>query len=292
MNARRTVFAVAAALLIGVFAIQSAVALTPKPYSTYLSQARPVLAQWHNAIEGWRGHNFLLEPNDSNSANAAQLEALLDQWWPALENERGFHFLLEPTATNLDTTVELHSLLNQWQNATDAWHGGHIVLEPPGPYTAFTPKKTGKGKFKPKHSETAIGQHRTLSIDWTVPKPSNWHDLETIELRVCEGANGVLSLRWDELTNQVTLLDPKSGRRLDSGTLGDVAFLNSHTAKLFLNPSSATAAGPAARKVTLKLVVAFKATTRGSECEVELAASDDFGNSDKFKRAGSLAVAD
>ncbi len=286
MSSRRRLTLLIAVSLAAI-AAGSAQALTVKSYSTYLGEVRTTLGQWHGAIEGWRGHHFMITPDSSNTADAAALQSLLNQWWGGLEHEHGGHILLEPTAAATDSVFDLHSLLNQWQNAIEAWRGGHIILEPPGPYTfASTPKKTGSFTLKPKAPTVAVGERADYEIGWKVPKPNNWHDLKTIDFRVCEDKR-LLLVRWDELENTLFLQD---GRTVAAGEVGEDKTLQVPTAELELGSSSVTGNGETGRKVKLVLDLTFKRRAAGTECDLMLAAADDLGNRDPYKRAGTIRI--
>jgi hypothetical protein len=268
---------------------RGATTLTYKSYPTYLGDVRPVLGQWQPALDNFRGHHILLAPDASNTADATHLQGLLNQWYGPLEAEHQSHFLLPPTLEAIDTTPELHSLLNQWQNALENWGGFHYLLEPPGPLTFGTPTKTGSFKLKPRTPDVGTGERSDYEIAWTVPQPNNWHDLKTIDLRVCRH-DTLLIVRWQELTNTLSLLNPKNGHELDSGVVGSRGRLQSPAAKLFLGSSSVEAKGPAARKVRLGLDLAFQRSAAGVQCDLSLAAADDLGIRDPFKLAGKISI--
>ena len=275
-------------LSLAAIAAGSAQAITVKSYSTYLGEVRTTLGQWHGAIEGWRGHHFMLAPDSSNTANATALQSLLNQWWGGLENEHGGHFLLEPTAAATDSVFDLHALLNQWQNAIDGWRGAHFILEPPGPYTAgTTPTKTGSFTLKPKKPTVEVKERVEYEIGWKVPKPNNWHDLKTIDLRVCAD-HRLLLVRWTELDNTIFLQDGRTvaARRGRAMTRPS----RSRPRRSSWESSSVTGNGETGRKVTLVIDLAFKQRAEGTECELQLAAADDLGNRDPFKRAGKIRI--
>ena len=272
---------------LAVIAAGSAKALTVKGYSTYLGEVRTTLGQWEGAIENWRGSNFLITPDTTNTASASQLQSLLTQWEAAIESQRGLNFLASPTADATDSVFDLHQLLNQWQNAIENWRGSHFIVEPPGPYTlATTPTKTGSFSLKPKSPTVEVGERAEYEIGWKVPNPNNWHDLKTIDFRVC-GGNGLLLIRWDELDNTLWMRD---ARTVAAGEVGEDKTLQVPTAELELGSSSVTGNGETGRRVTLVLDLAFKRRAAGVECNLMLAAADDLGNRDPFKRAGEIRI--
>jgi len=275
-------------LSLAAIAAGSAQALTVKSYSTYLGEVRATLGQWEGAIESWRGLNFLITPDATNTGSASQLQSLLTQWEAAIENQRGQNFLASPTADATDSVFDLHSLLNQWQNAIEAWRGSHFINEPPGPYSSGTPTKTGSFSLKPKAPTVEVGERADYEIGWKVPKPNNWHDLKTIDFRVC-GGNGLLLVRWDELENTLWMRD---GRTVAAGEIGSDRTIQIPTAELELGSSSVTGNGETGRKVKLVLDLTFKRRATGTDCKLMLAADDDLGNRDPFKSAGKIRIKD
>ncbi len=261
-----------------------------KSYSTYLTQTRPVLQQWWGALEGFFGHHRILQPTASDTENAAEVSTLLEQWQDGIESFRGGHFLLNPIPADTDSTLELHELLNQWQNAMEAWRGFHWLLEPPSPLTSATVRTTGVFALTPKRAMVESGEAFSYEIDWKVPRPQNWHDLRTIDLRVC-GKDPMLWIRWRELTGTLSLLNPKNGKQVAMGRVGAKRSLVTPAAVLDLAGSSVTGNGETGRRVTLELDLTFRPSAAGSTCRVQLAAKDDLRHSDGFKRAGTLEVA-
>jgi hypothetical protein len=266
-------------------------AVVSKSYSTYLNEARPVAHQWWGGLESWQGGHFLIEPLASNTENATEVDQLLHQWWGALEARRGGHFLFEPVGSNTDSTAELHQILNQWQNALEAWRGSHFLLEPPSPFSSsLTPsKETGTFELTPRRATVLVGHRFGYEIEWTVPRPNNWHDLRTIDLRVC-GKGGVLWVRWTELKNTLSLLNPRTGRVVAKGPIGARRRLRSRNVVLALGASSITGSGETGRRVTLDLALTFRRWTVGRNCGVRLAAKDDLGHRDGFERAGKVKL--
>src|SRR5262249_46527406 len=71
----------------------------------------------------------------------------------------------------------------------------------------------GVGTFTLSPDATAIrpGQRVTFTLDWRHPR--NWHDLDTIDLRITDAAEGgVLAwVRWDETSNTFSVYDSTTG---------------------------------------------------------------------------------
>jgi hypothetical protein len=267
----------------------TAEALTSKSYSVYLGETRPVLRQWWQGIESWQGGHFLVEPVASNTENASEVQQLLRQWWNGLEARRGFHFLNEPVGSNVDSASELHQLLNQWQNAIEAWRGLHFLQEPPSPFSNFTVTKTGSFRLTPARAAVRPGRLFGYAIRWTVPRPNNWHDLRTIDLRVCR-RGATVWIRWRELTDTLSLLSPRGRRTIARGQVGASRVLKSPNVVLSLRDSSTVGSGETGRRVRLELGLRFRARMAGRVCGVQVAARDDLGNRDRFRRAGRLRI--
>jgi hypothetical protein len=264
-------------------------ALTAKSYPVYLRDTRPVLRQWWQGLEAWQGFHFLVEPVASNTENGADMLELLRQWWFGIENRRGVHFLIEPVGRNIDTAPELHQLLNQWQSGVESWRGVHFMQEPPTPVTDSPATSTGSFGLTPRRATVRAGQVLFgYEVRWTVPRPNNWHDLRTIDLRVCS-RGALVWIRWRELTNTLSLLNAR-GRVIARGPASVTRTLRSSTALLFLRVSSPTGNGETGRRVRLHLGLRFRRRMAGRVCGVQLAATDDLGNRDPFERAGRIRI--
>lgn len=261
-------------------------------YAGYLAEVRPVLHQWWFGLEAWRGGHFLLEPVDTNTANATQLTALLRQWWFALENFSGGHFLIEPVLTGIDSASELYQLLNQWQGGLEGRRGSHFLLEPPVPFVLGTVvTKTGTFDLTPKRATVEAGELLTYTFVWTVPKRRVWRDLDTVDLRICgDDSVPALWVRWDELTNSFRVFDVTLGAFGPPAAPGSAVELETDDATLFLAGSQAEGSGLTGTSVTLTLALAFKSTMAGQVCEVEAAATDDLGHAEELRKAGKVRV--
>jgi hypothetical protein len=289
--ARRVLTVCLLTVMIGSFAPPPARAVS-LTYAGYLADVRPVLHQWWFGLEAWRGGHFLLEPVDTNTANATQLTALLRQWWFALENFAGGHFLIEPVLTGIDTASELYQLLNQWQGGLEGRRGLHFLLEPPVPFVLGTVvTKTGTFDLSPKRATVEAAELLTYTFVWTVPKRRVWRDLDTVDLRICgDEAVPALWVRWDELTNSFRVFDAALGTFGPPAAPGSAVELETDAATLFLAGSQAEGGGLTGTSVTLTLAVAFKATMAGQACEVDAGATDDLGHDEGFKKAGKVRV--
>ena len=155
------------------------------------------------------------------------------------------------------------------------------------------------GAFDVSPDDASVENGDTVAFDvvWTVPDGRNWHDLNTIDIRIGEG-QPVLWVRWDEASNTFSLCS-KGGSSSAGGTPvhcgpgqapGSEASLVTPSAWLSLADTTVTGSGPNGPSVALHLVVGFGPDIKSHTYPVELAVTDDFGNSDKFVRATTVTV--
>jgi hypothetical protein len=150
----------------------------------------------------------------------------------------------------------------------------------------------GTFELQPRTAETAVRDRLNYAFTWTVPEPHNWHDLESLALRIRDGNETVFSLLFDEASNTFSHVDPHSGkvtRSVAPGPGSDARF-ESDDVTLYLRDSSVVGSGPTGPSVTLNLSLEFKPHAEGKTFVVEAAGTDDFGNEDTFSPAGSVGV--
>jgi hypothetical protein len=148
------------------------------------------------------------------------------------------------------------------------------------------------GQFELGPSDFEVEPHETamVAFGWTVPEPLSWHDLADLELRVTDGDALGIQLRFDEETQGFALFDERTGRYGKYAQAGDHKRLETRFALLDLAETSVVAAGPTSPTVTLQLALSFKPSAVGHPWQIEVAASDDFGQHDGFAPAGSVIV--
>lgn len=137
------------------------------------------------------------------------------------------------------------------------------------------------------------------SLTWTVPEGEVWHDLKSLDLRLRQGNQIALWIRWDEASNTFSLCQrigsrgngkPGSAVACTPGQPPDsLPLLQGELAQLHLAEATITGSGPTGRSVTLNLPISFTGNAEGHYV-VELAATDDFGNQDDFVDASVLLV--
>ena len=155
---------------------------------------------------------------------------------------------------------------------------------------------TGNFTLVPGDASAAVHERRNYLFTWTVPEPRGWHDLQSLELRIRDGAHTVLWIDWDEATNTVSLFNQASGKFGPAFEPGSANVLQSAQASLYLAEltvkavNSVLGTGPTSPSVQLTLPLSFKPSAAGRTLIVEVAASDHLGHQDPFVQAGTLTV--
>ena len=170
-----------------------------------------------------------------------------------------------------------------------------------------TTLSTGGFDLSPADAQVRRGEKLIYTLDWTVPSNEVWRDLKTIDMRLRGAHDIALWLRWDEASNLISLCQrrdnsaahgaqdddapPSQAASCGPGALpGSQTILATPYALLHLADTSVQGSGPQGQLVTLKLGLTMIGKTAGHDYKVELAAADDFGNHDRFVRAGELSV--
>jgi hypothetical protein len=169
------------------------------------------------------------------------------------------------------------------------------------------------------NARVSAGMPIPYAVTWTVPDNLVWRNLKTIDMRLRGGHGTALWVRWDESSNLFSLCEKqRNGRKDDedgddddddddrsparanlarptvvcsAGALpGSNAVLSTRYASLHLASTSVQGSGPAGQAVTLNLALTMAGKSAGHKYKLELAATDDFGNEDRFVRASELQV--
>jgi hypothetical protein len=157
---------------------------------------------------------------------------------------------------------------------------------------SFTPAgPTGLFKLSPAVETVAPLDLLSYAFSWTVPDPFNWHHLRDLQLRIRDENNLILWLRFNEADRTFSLFNQATGRFGGAATAGSNQRLQTPYATLNLAQTSVLASGPTSPTVTLNLGLSFKPSAAGRTYFVEVAASDDDGNTDAFIQAGTLTIA-
>ena len=169
---------------------------------------------------------------------------------------------------------------------------------------------TGAFDFAPDKARVPVDKSQLFTVVWTVPEGETWRDLRTIDLRLRDGRDTALDVRWDESANTFSPGQTR-GKRHDQRRRGHphdaddcpdtVTFssgqapgsntgLETRWARLELAPTSVTGSGPTGATVTLQFAVSFIRKSAGHAYRVDLGASDDLGHHDPFTKARSVHV--
>lgn len=169
---------------------------------------------------------------------------------------------------------------------------------------------TGAFDFSPDKARVPVDKTQLFTVIWTVPAGEVWRDLWTIDLRLRDGRDTALYVRWDEATNTFSIGDTRGkrhdhrrkGRHQDSDDCDDAVtfgsgqapgtdrLLDTRWAALDLAQTSVTGSGPTGATVTLQFAIAFDRQAAGHAYRVDLAASDDLGHDDPFTKVGTVYV--
>lgn len=163
--------------------------------------------------------------------------------------------------------------------------------------STFTPQCSqaiGSADLTPEEASVAVRQPIKYSFGWTVPDDLNWHNLESLELRLRDDDETILAVVFLEGENQVHLrgthddddsgASGKKGHKRDDDddadklgpgfVLGSPHRLETSHATVHLEQSSIVAAGPTSPTVTLNLTISFKRQAAGRTYVVEVGATD------------------
>ncbi len=136
----------------------------------------------------------------------------------------------------------------------------------------------------------SVHERVDLAFSWTVPSPLNWHDLETLKLRIKDGTTTIMSIAFDEATRTFAVREDDSD---DPGKFypeGSQHLAQTRGAVLHLKGTEVVASGPTSPTVTLRLPVSFKPRVAGALLSVEVAATDDAGIEGDYEAAATIDV--
>ena len=148
----------------------------------------------------------------------------------------------------------------------------------------------GETTLTPDQVGVAVGERTTLSVTWT--HPVSWRDLETIDVRLVDGDEIALWVRFhhDNETDGVSfsVFNPASGKFGRPVAPGRPQRFESSWATLYLDETSVL--GPPGETVTLNLRVSFKPRSAGRVYRVEAFATEDDGHEQGFDPVGTVTV--
>lgn len=158
----------------------------------------------------------------------------------------------------------------------------------------------GTGVLTPSHGSSEAGDPTTFTLDWTVPSPQVWRDLQYVDLKLVdhEGQVGLWARFIQGNPTSVFALLDSHGNVVSEGAPGTPGVLDSPTATLDLSQSSFQGTGPTGPAVTVNFVVSFKPEAAGNGVsqnathvyDVEISAADLSGVVQSPENVGSWAV--
>src|SRR5439155_13591503 len=175
---------------------------------------------------------------------------------------------------------------------------GAVEVRPPLFTSAVTccvivATKLGVLDLTPTEATVRVGERFTYAFEWTVPQ-GGWRTLDTLELRLVDGADVILWVRFAETADPpgtlgtFSLVDAKSGREHHGFSPGSHHRLHTNAATVYLDGSGAH--GPPGSTVGITLELSLKHKAAGRSYVVEVLASDDAGVETGFVTAGTLTV--
>lgn len=154
------------------------------------------------------------------------------------------------------------------------------------------PFQGGFGGFVIATPEARIrpGQQVPLIFGWVVPPPAVWRDIESMEVRVRDREKIAVWVRWNEATNTLVLVDPKTGKPVGTPRpLGARGRLVGELASLDVGGSALEDSGPTGDHFALLLPLRFTTAAGGRRYQVEIGAGSDEGER-FFATVAQLAV--
>ncbi len=158
---------------------------------------------------------------------------------------------------------------------------------------AFEAGPVGNFELTPGDSTVEAGDVLQLTLKWSTPEHSNWRDLKTLQLQLVSGGRLGFDLLWNQLANTFQVLDTNTNGNRPDGLPGEHAVLEGRVARLLLEGTTVKGSGPAGHDVTLTLPIVLKEPAAGRNPEtydIQVAATDDSGNSQPFAIAGTVTV--
>ncbi len=147
----------------------------------------------------------------------------------------------------------------------------------------------GTFSLAPDDVRVAPRERLRLGLEWTVPE-GGWRVLDEMQVRLRDGDDVALWVRFDEAANQLGVYDGRRERFTGAAAPGDRTVLKGRGARLHLGGSRVVADGALDPSVLLELEVSLGHRYRGRELVVEVLATDDLGGAQDFRPAGTVKV--
>ncbi len=153
----------------------------------------------------------------------------------------------------------------------------------------FGPLQGDVGTFTLAPAEVTVAGRQPVTFELVWTHPGVWRDLATIDVRVVgSGGDPLIWLRWEEAPNTFSLF--RAGQFRHPLTPGGNGGHETPWASLPLADTAVIGSGPTGQSVTLRLPLSFKPKATGGTYQIEVAATDDLGNTQDFERAGTVRV--
>ena len=158
----------------------------------------------------------------------------------------------------------------------------------------------GSFEVSPDGSRVSAGERVDYALTWTVPPDRIWRNLQTLDFRLRRGDDSAIWLRW-EMAGDIFRLCESTGRPGEGNAddrivtcgpgfaAGSPEVLETPDVRLYLADTRVIGSGPTGQSVTLHLPLEFLGAA-GHSYLVELAATDDLGQSDDFAEASTVLV--
>src|SRR5206468_6136485 len=102
------------------------------------------------------------------------------------------------------------------------------------------------------------GEKFFINYLWRAPPGENWHDLNSLDLRVRDDDDTLIWLRWTEGANTFQLINPHTGQPHGPEVFaGSTNVLQTDDADLDVSESSSLGSGPTGSEVTVRLALLF-----------------------------------
>jgi hypothetical protein len=160
----------------------------------------------------------------------------------------------------------------------------------PDPSLQYLRTDIGIFEIQPSVAVAAVHEPLTCTFTWEVPEPLNWHDLDSLHLRIRDENETILSLIFNESDKTFSSFNEQTGALSRAFPAGSPHRLQTPGVTVHLAQTSVVGSGPTGPSVTLHLTLSFNAPAAGRDCVVEVTAVDDFGNHDDFATAGTLKI--
>jgi len=148
----------------------------------------------------------------------------------------------------------------------------------------------GTFALTPADATVAVHERLTYTLTWTVTPPLNWHDLQTVQLRISDDEGTILWVSFKEADGTLRLLNEAGHEVGPAFRPGHKGPLETSAATLYLRDSRVQGSGPTGPSVILTLDLSFKPRAAGRTYLVEVLATDDAGT-EQIESAGTLTVA-